>query len=235
MHHAHLVRPIGACELGDAAAVGEHQPGGAQPARHRLAAGGGAGGGVEHIAPVHRYHERHVEANPLHGIPGWDGVVGMDQLEAGAAAQTAQSDPQRGRCPSAPRRVGAPPRRGDIGDVGDGQAVADLVSISTHPVAQQAAERVRSTTRSGVQRGARRHQTMQHQHVHLRSRGLCGERLTVRPHPQHGIARAGVELRYDGDLHQRRWVRSVVWASAAFRWGRSASSARASATAAPRE
>jgi hypothetical protein len=35
------------------------------------------------------------------------------------------------------------------------------------------------------------------------------------PDPKHRIAAARIELGYDDDLHQRRWVVSVRWASSA--------------------
>ncbi len=65
--------------------------------------------------------------------------------------------------------------------------------------------------------------------------GARGERLTVRPDAQHRVAPARVELGYDGDLHQRRWVVRVRCVSRALRYGRSARKARASAIAASRE
>ena len=78
VHHPHLPGAVGAGELGDAAAVGEHEAGGAQSACDGRAAGRGAGGGVEHVAAVHGDHERHVEPGAAHGLTGGHGVVGVD-------------------------------------------------------------------------------------------------------------------------------------------------------------
>ncbi len=238
VHHARLPRAVGAGELGDAAAVGEHQAGGAEPARDGLAADGGAGGGVEHVAAMDGDHEGLPEPDAAHRLAGGNRVVSVDQIEAPPSMQAPQGDPQRGRGPGAPGGVGAPAGRGDVGDIGDREAVVELVHTPAHPLAQHPPERSRTahqSTPTGIQGGARRHEAVQDEHVHLCSRGLRGERLAVGPDPQHGIAATGIELRYDGHPHQWRWVRRVVWASRAPRWGRLASRARASATAASRE
>ncbi len=62
MHHARLTGAVSARELGDAVAVGEHQRGRAQAARHRVRAGPVAPGGIEHVPAMHRYHHRRAQA-----------------------------------------------------------------------------------------------------------------------------------------------------------------------------
>ncbi len=88
---------------------------------------------------------------------------------------------------------------------------------------------------SGRERGTRGDQAMQDQHAHLRTPVARGERLAVSPDAQHRVALARVELGYDGNLHQPRWVAKVRCISWALRYGRSARKARASAIAASRE
>ncbi len=120
--------------------------------------------------PCTRHHERHVEPGAAHGVAGGHRVVGVDRARTRMAAQPAQGDAQRGRRPGPPGRVGALAGRGDVGDVGDRQAVALLVRARAR---SRAAARARRPRRSGAQRGARRHQAVQHEHVHLRARGAA--------------------------------------------------------------
>ena len=86
VHHARLAGAVGARQLGDSPAVGEHQAGGAQSACHCREARGGAGrrsgGRVEHVAAVHGDDQRHVQACTAHGVSGRHGVVGMNQVES---------------------------------------------------------------------------------------------------------------------------------------------------------
>jgi len=76
---------------------------------------------------------------------------------------------------------------------------------------------------------------VQHEHAHIRSGIARGNRLAMSPDPEHRIAAARIELGYDDDLHQRRWVVSVRCASSALTYGLSAKNSRASAIASARE
>ena len=86
MHHARLARAGSARELGRAGAVSEHERGGTQGAAYRPRPGVAAGGGVEHVAPMHRDHQRRGCAGNggLHatrGVACGHRVVGVDEVE----------------------------------------------------------------------------------------------------------------------------------------------------------
>ncbi len=238
VHHARLAGAVGASELGDAVAVGEHEPGGAEAARHGLRAVLAASGGVEHVAAVDGDDHGPVDARPADGVAGGHRVVGVDQLERERAREPAQRERQRGRRPRSPGRVGALARRRDVGDIGDRQPVARLRARLAHELGQRA----RGAARAGRERGPGRDEAVQHEHAHLRAGVARGERLAVGPDPEHRIAAARVELGHDRhprppagrSVHQLRWVVSVRPASRALRYGRSARNERASATASPR-
>jgi hypothetical protein len=218
VHHARFPRAVRAGKLGDALAVGKHQAGFGQRVVHGPLAVGHAPGCVEHIAAVHRDDQRSANgarcAHAAHRIAGRNGVVRMDQVERERPVQAHHRDPQRWRRPGAPSRVRSLPIGRNIGHVGDLQPVEHLRTR----LARQAGERARRRPRPCRERGARRHQAMQHDHAHLGARVARRQRLAMGPDTQHRIAPAGVEL---GDhehahrAHQRRCVVTVCLASAA--------------------
>ncbi len=59
VHHARVAGAVLVRQLGDAAAVRKHHGGGAEVALDRFAPGLGARRRVEHVAAVHRHHQRH--------------------------------------------------------------------------------------------------------------------------------------------------------------------------------
>ena len=108
--------PCGAGQLGDALAVGQHQPGGAQAACATASRPAGERGrGVEHVAAVHRDDQRHVEAGAAHGVAGRARRCGRGSARsrtrgAGGAARA----PSAGAAQAPQRRVGARARRRDV-------------------------------------------------------------------------------------------------------------------------
>ena len=222
VHDARLARAVAARQLGDALAVGEHEAGGAEPARDRARSGGVASRRVENVAAVHRDHERLAQPRggerTAHGVPGRDGVVRVHEIERERRAKTPQRERERRRRPGRPRGVGALARRRHVRDVGDGQPVARLRARLAQPLG----ELVRDSARAARQRGARRHDAVQDEHAHLGAGPARGQRLTMGPDAEHGIAPARVELGDHRDLwvrraHQRRWVARVRCASRALR------------------
>ena len=111
---------------------------------------------------------------------------------------------RRRRRPRAPRAVAARARRRQERDVVDAQAV----ELGPQRLAQRSEQRARV---AGVERRARRHGPVQHQHAHVRARRPRRQRLPVRPDAQHRVGGARVVLGDDGDAHHScRQAASVV-------------------------
>ena len=185
-----------------------------------------------------RRDHRRAQAGTAHGVGGRDGVVSVNELKRERACEPSQGERQRGRRPRAPGCVRALTRGRHVRNVDDGEPVVRLAARLAHELR----ERARCAAQPSAERGPRRHQAMQDQDADLGAGAARGERLAVRPHAQHGVAMARVELGDDRDLrpcpsgvaHQLRWVVRVRAASRAFRYGRSARNERASAIAAAR-
>ena len=196
-------------------------------ARTASAPAGEARRGVEDVAAVDGDDERRAQPGAADRIAGRHGVVRVDEVEGEAPAQRAQRDRQRRRGPAPPAAVRRRPRRRDERDVGD----LDAVERRARRLGQRAGGRARGGGRPAARVGPRRQRAVQHEHAHVGAGVARGDRLAVRPEPEHRVRRARIELRDDGDLHpirrdQRAWARVT--------YGRSARNACASATAAAR-
>src|ERR1700683_3563614 len=154
-----------------------------------------ADGRVEDVAAVYGDDDGAVEAVPSGRVAGRHGVVRMDEVEWERAVKATQGDGEGGGGPGSPRGVGAIAGGRDVGDIADGQAVAGLRAR----LAQQLGGGGSSSARPGGEGRAGGHEAVQDEHAHVGAGIARGERLAMRPDPQHGIALAGVELGDDGD------------------------------------
>ena len=192
---ARLARAVCTRELGDAVAVGEHEAGGMEAASDCTGSGVVADGRVEDVAAVYGDDDGAGEARPSGRVAGRHGVVRMDEVEWERAVKATQGDGEGGGGPGSPRGVGAIAGGRDVGDIADGQAVAGLRAR----LAQQLGGGGSSSARPGGEGRAGGHEAVQDEHAHVGAGIARGERLAMRPDPQHGIALAGVELGDDGD------------------------------------
>ncbi len=201
-------------QLGDAAAVGEHRRGRFEGALHGLAAGVAARRCVEHVAAVDR-HDHAVPARRARrtASPAGTALWAWIRSNANERRRRRSARPSAGAAQAPQAWVGARARRRHVAHVGHVQPVAPAVWA----LGEGRAARGRRRRGPSDERGARGNQPVQHDHANLRSSVARGQRLAMSPNAQHRVALARVELRDDDDLHQRRWVTRVCWASLALR------------------